>query len=114
MSVTPVALNNDEKALLLEGADPGLRVEIGPERLSHCSEIGLYVVFGPKTLGGQVVIECAPFAGYGGTWAPLSTVNWTGPDKTHYYGCTGAHLAVRIRITKKVLGGSVSVYGVAN
>lgn len=113
MAVTPVALTN-EGALLLEGKDADQACVVPPERMSLCSELGIYVVFGRGVLNGTVVVECAPHANFNGAWATLQTIRCVGENKAHYYGCTGAHLAIRVRIGKAIQGGVVSVYGVAN
>lgn len=113
MAVTPVGLTN-EGHVLLEGTDVDEAFVIPPERMTLCSELGVYVVFGPGVLAGAVVIECAPYANFNGTWAVLQTISCLADSRAHYYGCTGAHLAIRVRIVETIIGGRVSVYGVAN
>ena len=77
-------------------------------------ELALYVHFGPGTSAGQVVVECAHSIHFTGTWANLGTVNWAAANRVHNVAITGTHLAVRVRISTAITGGTVSVYGTGN
>jgi hypothetical protein len=109
-----IELQKDGAPLLLDAVrDVDAVFVIGPERGKQIQECAVYVVFSPGTTGGAVAIETAPEAGYAGQWALLERVGWKAPDRVHYIGIPGVHLAVRVRVTEKILGGTVSVYGVA-
>lgn len=90
---------------------------VGPVQgdvLANARETAAYVVFGAGTSSGQVVVESAPFAGYAGTWAIVATVNWAAADKAHLAAITGVHLALRVRISTIIGGGTVDAYVVGS
>lgn len=106
----PILLNRDGTPLLLDAAKTGECV-IGPER--GFARAGIYVVFSESAKGGTVRVETAPDAGFAGAWDPITYVPWLAGYRTNYVSLVGPYLAVRIRITAPVIGGTVSVYGVA-
>jgi hypothetical protein len=59
------------------------------------------------------VIETAHERRYAGQWALLERVGWKAPGRVHYVGVPGAYLALRVRVGEPILGGKVSVYGIA-
>lgn len=77
-------------------------------------ELAFYVHFGTGTSAGQVVVECAHSIDFTGTWANLATVNWAAANRVHNVAITGTHLAVRVRISTEIAGGTVDVYGTGN
>lgn len=75
-----------------------------------------YIKFGAGCNGGQVVLETAPDSTYSGTWAILSTTDFSAENKVHHVAVTGCFKAVRFRISQAITGGTVTVeaLGIAN
>ncbi len=69
-----------------------------------------YVVFSKGSAGGEVVLEAAHDPTYTGTWVIRATVRWQGPDTVRYVYIPEPHVALRVRLTKDVPSGSVSVF----
>lgn len=89
--------------------------QVPADLLPSARELTLYVYFGPGTNGGSVTIEEAHSPTFTGTWATVgSAVNWAAADRVHAVSVTGAHLALRARISTGITGGTVSVWAVAN
>lgn len=85
------------------------------DAVPNIRELAVYVVFGPGTLAGAVQIEGAHDPSYTGTWAPIgSPVAWAAASRAHYVAITGAHIAVRVRVSTAIVGGTVNVYAVGN
>ena len=83
---------------------------LGPAFATQARETTFYVVFGPGTTAGAVMIESAHDPAYTGTWAQLgSTVTWSAASKIHTVSVTGVYLAMRARISTAVTGGTVTV-----
>ena len=87
---------------------------LGPGFASQIRESTFYVVFGPNTTAGAVMIESAHNPAYTGTWAQQgSTVSWAAATRVHTVSITGTFLALRARISTAITGGTVSVIVVA-
>lgn len=106
----------EDYVLLDYVADRNVAIRIGPEVLAQVREVGLYVTFSKGTLGGQVTISTAPFVGHLGPWDPIKggSVDWIAEGRTHYLSIPGVHLALEVRITKPIVGGTVTVHAVGN
>lgn len=106
----------EDYTLLDHGAEKDAAVRIGPEVLGQIRELGLYVTFSKGTLGGQVTVSTAPFVGHLGPWDPVrgGSVEWIAEGRTHYLSIPGVHLALEVRITKPIVGGTVTVHAVGN
>lgn len=102
---------NDGSPLLLETVTTGACV-LALERAAF-RQAAFYVVFSDAAKGGKVVFEVAHNAGFLGQWHELATVPWFDGARVQYVPVFGPHLAVRIRVASPVIGGTVSVYGVA-
>lgn len=89
-------------------------VEVPGDLLPQATEVAVYVEFGAGTNAGTVVVEGAHVANYGGTWANLGTVAWAAASRTHLVAITGAHAALRTRISVAVTGGTVNTYALGN
>ena len=100
--------------ILANESEVGTCYVLPEETALRLRELCVVVVFGPGTTGGGVVVESGPFAQYAGRWATLETVRWQGAHRAHWVGVSGAHLAVRIRIAERILGGAVDVYAGGN
>jgi len=73
----------------------------------------LYVTWGDTVTDGEVKIETAPEAAYGGKWSPLAQLGFA-PGQTRHVQLSGALMVIRATITKPVTGGTVTVRLVAN
>ena len=88
---------------------------LGPAYAAQGQEITFYVVFGPGTSAGAVMIESAHDAAFTGTWAQQgSTVTWAAASRVHTVSITGTYLALRARISTAITGGTVTVIMVRN
>ena len=82
--------------------------------LLQLREMVVYVEFGDKTTGGQVTVEAAYTQAYPGTWAKVATIDWDGDTQCQCVQVTGVHGALRARISKAILGGTVTVKVIGN
>lgn len=87
---------------------------LGAQFLVGVKELGIYVVWGPKAVGGVVQIEGAHEEAYTGRWAPLVKVTGTVGHAVDYRAITGVHGAIRARVVDPPIGGDVSVWHVGN
>ena len=88
---------------------------LGPAFAAQGREITFYVVFGPGTSAGAVMVESAHDPAYTGTWAQQgSTVTWAAASRVHTVSITGAFLALRARISTGITGGTVTVFVIRN
>lgn len=99
---------------LMTAAATGTGTAIGPGTMTQCRETAFYVVWSSGTGAGVVVIETAHTSTFAGTWAPLATVSWSTANKQDVVQITGAHAAIRPRISTTVTGGTVDVYAICN
>lgn len=104
----------DDHCVLEHAQHEGDSVLIGPQILAGVRAMACYVVFGPKALGGTVIIEGAQAIGHVGEWAKLSEVNWVKGGRVHRLATSEPHLAIRIRVSRAILGDTVSVYAIGN
>ncbi len=113
MSIVIAYGEGDSEIVLLQGASQLDEVfVIGPDRVGHAHESCFYVVFSPKATAGAVSVETAHEKGYLGKWDQLGKIAWNGPDRVQYLGVPGIHLALRVRVSEAIRGGTVSVYGI--
>ena len=109
----PIALSKTEDFRISEGLTAlDAAVTLGPDPLTHCQEVGLYVVFSADAMGGTVVVETAHAIGYAGAWSEVAEVAWRGPARAHYVSLPGLYLAVRCRVTQPIVNGSVDIYAI--
>ena len=74
-----------------------------------CNETTHYIEWGEGVAAGVVEIESAPRETYTGTWAPISTVTFSGTaPKTDYVRVQGNYAALRHRVSTIVVDGTVS------
>jgi hypothetical protein len=85
---------------------------IPPFQGGHYTESAFYIRFNAGVTAGAVVIETAADSTDTGTWANLTTVNWSAADKTHHVAVTGVFRALRARISSAILTGTVDVVAV--
>ena len=112
---TPVNFGSSPSNLIMDALSALDAARIIPRQvISNVRESALYVVFGPGTTAGSVVVEAAHADDFTGTWANLATVNWAAANRVHIAAITGAHMVVRVRISVAIVGGTVSVYGLGN
>lgn len=78
------------------------------EWCGHSVETAIYLAFDHTSAAGTVLIESAPYQGYGGTWVTEATVNWSAIDKAHVVRLTGLFGALRARISSAVTTGTVT------
>jgi hypothetical protein len=57
---------------------------------------------------GEVMIECADSKNFGGTWAELKRLPFNGENRLDLYEHNGPCVFIRTRITKAILGGTVT------
>lgn len=72
-----------------------------------------YVEWSKDALGGELIIESGR-ADFDGTWAQEVVVSFKKSHSAQRYTLNGVFLAVRIRISKPIINGSVDVYGCSN
>lgn len=89
------------------GAVPG-------DTLPQATEVAVYVHFGAGTNGGTVLVEGAHDPNFSGTWATVATVAWAAANRVHLAAITGAHRALRVRISAAITGGTVNAYAIGN
>ena len=77
-------------------------------------QTAIYVVFNAGTSAGVVVVETSHDPNYTGTWANLATVTWAAATKCHVVQITGNYLALRVRISTAIVGGTVDAHLVQN
>lgn len=87
---------------------------LGAQFLKDVKELGLYVNWGPKAVGGVVQLEGAHHESYTGRWAPILKVTGTIGNAEDYRAVTGVHGAIRVRVVDPPIGGDVSVWIVGN
>lgn len=106
----------EDYVLLDHAAEKDMAIRIGPEVLAQTRELGFYMTFSKGTLGGQVTVSTAPSVGHTGPWEPIrgGSVDWIAEGRTHYLSIPGVHLALEVRITKPIVGGTVTVHAVGN
>jgi len=97
-----------------QSVDETLSTVLGPSILSQVQEGVFYTIFGPNTTAGVVTIEGAHATDYTGTWSNIATITWATTDTVHRTNYTGAHLAIRARISTVISGGTVSVEFLGN
>lgn len=119
MAQQPVSLNanmNPPNGLLTTTAlaVTNDKVTIDYPRLTGMQELVIYIVFAAGSAAGTVLVEAAHDGTYTGTWSVLSTVNWAAASRVHHVAITGCHLAVRVRVSSDITGGSVTIFGAAN
>lgn len=105
-----IHFNNDGSPLLLDNVSTG-QYEVGTSAAGF-DRAHVYIVFSEKSKGGTVHVEAAPHLGFAGQWAPIAKVLWLDGYRTQLVPIQGPHLALRVRVTD-LIGGTVSVYGVA-
>lgn len=57
---------------------------------------------------GEIIVECSDSKSFSGTWAELKRVPCTGGNKQDLYEHKGPCVFIRTRITKAVVGGTVT------
>lgn len=87
---------------------------LGPSQLTKIQELTIYTVFGPGTSAGVVKIEGAHREDWTGTWAVLATITWAVASSVQLTAIAGVHLAVRVRVSTAITGGTVSAVAVGN
>lgn len=78
--------------------------------VAHAEAVSVYAVFGAGTSAGAVVVEGAHDPNYTGTWAVLGTMTWAAATRVHNFAIVGNHIALRVRISVAIVGGTVDVY----
>ena len=111
----PVNIGLSPTGLILSAQSAAETVGLIPGNIVRSvRELALYVVFSAGCSAGAVVVEGAHSIDYTGTWANLATVNWAAASRVHNVAITGCHLAVRVRISSEITGGTIDVYGTGN
>lgn len=87
---------------------------VGPGFMPRCRETAVYVVWSAGVGAGAVTIESSFDPAYAGTWAPLQVVTQTGASRQDIVQITGAHAALRTRVSTTVTGGTVDTWLVCN
>jgi hypothetical protein len=82
---------------------------LGPQTLFPARDVTMYIVWSTGTTGGTVVVEAAHDPGYTGTWAPIGTIVWSGANRVDEFAVQGVHLALRVRVTATVTGGTALI-----
>lgn len=80
--------------------------EAVPVNASYAQSVLVYWSAGSND--GEVIVECADSMRFSGTWAELKRIPWTGADKLDLYEHNGPCVFIRTRITKAILGGTVT------
>lgn len=102
-----------EGAPLLKAASKvGEQIIVPAESGIDFDSTSFYVEWSEQAKSGEVTFESGR-AGFAGQWALEKIIGFDGPYRTKRVTFTGAFLAIRIRVTQPVLGGSVDVYGCA-
>lgn len=100
--------------LLVAKSAQDVAAEVPADVLPQATEVAVYVAFGAGTNAGTVLVEGAHVPNYAGTWALLGTVAWAAANRSHLVAITGAHRALRTRISVAVTGGTVDSYALGN
>ena len=109
----PMHFTNREDYVVLDAVSTGA-VLIGPDPMAQATEKMFYVVFSEGTSGGAVEIATAHSIGFGGRWSVIKEIVWDGPAAAHAVSVPGVHLAIRIRVTKPIVLGTVTVLAVGS
>lgn len=67
------------------------------------------VRFNAGSAAGVVLVEAADADDFSGTWATIATINWAAASRCHEAAISGPHIALRVRISSAITGGSVDV-----
>ena len=102
------------KQLLSAVADANTAAIIERQTVANVREFTVYVVFSAGCSAGAVVVEAAHSEDYTGTWSNLGTVNWAAASRAHPVSVTGCHIAIRVRISTAIVGGTIDAWAVAN
>jgi hypothetical protein len=99
---------------MLNAVTTGTGTVIGPGYMPRCRESAVYINWSSGVSAGAVVVETAHDPNYTGTWATLSTVNWTAASKEDIVQITGIHAAIRTRVSSTIMNGTVSSFLTCN
>lgn len=81
---------------------------------AQCNEFGFDIEFDHTSAAGTVLIETAADETYTGTWAVLSTTNWSAIDKSIHVAVAGSYRVIRARISSAITTGTVTVRATGN
>lgn len=109
-----IHLTDREDGVLLTAKEEGQCVSLGPDRLSQARELQIYAVWSKDAAGGNIIIETAHHQGYVGAWQEVGEIPWVSSDAVRSVSIRGVHLALRLRLLDDVVGGTVTLYGIAN
>lgn len=83
---------------------------LGPAYSSRGREWTFYIRFNAGVSAGAMVVESAANPDETGTWAQQgSTVNWVAASRVHTVSITGTFLALRVRVSDALVGGTGDV-----
>lgn len=95
--------------LKAQSADETVGAAVEPSELRGCREVAIYAEWATGVTSGVVQIETALTEDYGGTWAPLYTLTFSGTaPKADIIQITGVHRYLRSRISTVVANGTVT------
>lgn len=114
MSEAAVRMAGSDDRVLTAQSAANVEGIIRRGQASAIRELTVYVVFSAGVTAGAVVIEAAHDPTYAGTWSNLGTVNWAAASRVHHVSITGVHLAIRIRISSAIVGGTIDAYAIGN
>ena len=96
-----------EWVLMLKGAsaydEKSEAIAVNP---SYSQSVQLH--WGPGARDGEVVIECADSKHFNGTWAELGRKPCPGSNTQEIYEHNGPCVFIRTRITKAIIGGTIT------
>lgn len=86
---------------------------LGPVELQNSNDVTIYVVFSPGTTAGAIQVEESHLPTFTGTWVAIgSAIAWAVADSVKVLRQSGIGLALRVKITTAVAGGTVDVWAV--
>lgn len=98
-------------------ADKSALDEVGvlaADAVKSLRELIIYVVFKDSTSAGTIVIEGSHDSDYIGAWSNIATIAWAAANSVKHAAISGAHKAIRVRISVAVEGGVIDVWVTGN
>lgn len=100
-----------KKVLSAKAAADATGIGYAPaDQVANLRETVVLVEFSAGTSVGTVLVEAARSNDYAGTWATIATIAWSAASSVKQANITGVHLALRLRISVAVVGGTVDGY----
>lgn len=99
--------------VLFKGAKEGASATLSADATANYAHRTFYVEWGEGVQAGEVTFESSRQE-FTGKWAREGVIICAQGHSAQRITLTGAYLAIRMRISKPVIGGTVEVYGCAH